>query len=193
MVVFFIIYPRRWAPTGGTQNVTFHSLGTTYLFSSRVLTTLNASEHIKISSKEMASNQTSQWNKNMPSGFQRFETVIPPKTMSLEYEYQSFEDNAEWGGTQSGLLREMRGGRREQREDRPYYAIDEKASGHCESGSSMQVRVTGGMSSGETRGYSLVQKWGALLSNWLDRYGCGHVSSTGDNDLAPDVGYVPMH
>jgi hypothetical protein len=90
------------------------------------------------------------------------------------------------------LLREMRGGW-ERQEDRTYYAIDETASGHCERGSSMQVRGKEGMASGVTGEYSLMKKWETLLSNWLDRFGCRHDSNTGDNDLASEVGYVPKH
>ena len=137
----------------------------------------------------MTPKQQTTPSNNLPSGFQRFETVIPPKTMSLEYEYQSFEDNAQWGETRSVLLREMRG-EWEQREDFPYYAIDEKAHGRW-SGST-HVRDMGDTNaSGETVGYSIVQKWETRLSNLLDRFGCGHVSSIGDNDLASEIGYTP--
>jgi hypothetical protein len=38
---------------------------------------------------------------------------------------------------------------------------------------------------GETGVYSLTRKLEALMSDWLDKFGCGKVSSTGDNDLAP--------
>jgi hypothetical protein len=40
------------------------------------------------------------------------------------------------------------------------------------------------MARGETGVYSLTQKLKALMSDWLDKFGCGKVSSTGDNDLA---------
>ena len=156
---------------------------------------------------------------NKQSGcFQRFETVkiVPPKTMSLEYEsfednpyysfekkaftgekemisseqpthddvsYESFEDNVEWVHMCSVLLGEQQQG------DFPYYAIDEKA-GVCESGST-RFRSEDSTARGETGVYSLTRKLEALMSDWLDKFGCGKVSSTGDNDLAPGVGFVP--
>ena len=74
--------------------------------------------------------------------------------------------------------------------NKPYYAIDETAHGRW-SGST-HVRDMGDTNaSGETVGYSIVQKWETRLSNLLDRFGCGHVSSIGDNDLASEIGYTP--
>ena len=160
---------------------------------------------------------------NQSGCFQRFETVkiVPPKTMSLEYEsfednpyysfgkkafigekemvsskqpntqsgcfahddlsYESFEDNVEWVHMRSVLLGE--------RGDFPYYAIDEKADG-CESGST-RFRSEDSTARGQTGVQSLARKLDALLSDWLDKFGCGKVGSTGDNDLASGVGFVP--
>ena len=163
---------------------------------------------------------------NKQSGcFQRFETVkiVPPKTMSLEYEsfegnpyysfekevftgekemvsskqpktqsgcfahdnvsYESFENNVEWVHMRSVLLGEQQQG------DFPYYAIDEKAGG-CESGST-RFRSEDSTARGESGVHSLARKLDALMSDWLDKFGCGKVGSTGDNDLASGVGFVP--
>jgi hypothetical protein len=70
----------------------------------------------------------------------------------------------------------------QQQGDFPYYAIDEKA-GICESGST-QFRSEDSTARGETGVYSLARKLEALMSDWLDKFGCGKVSSTGNNDLA---------
>jgi hypothetical protein len=153
---------------------------------------------------------------NTQSGcFQRFETVkiVPPTTMSLEYEsfednsyysfekkaftsgkemvskqtntqsgcfahddvsYESFEDNMEWLQMRSVPLWEL------QRRDIPYYA------GGCGS-ESTRFHGKDSTASGKTEGISLVRKWEALMFGWLDRFGCGQVSSTVDNDLAAGV------
>jgi hypothetical protein len=91
------------------------------------------------------------------SGFQRFETVeiYPTTTMKLEYEdqeYESFEDNEKWAETRSVLLQQI------QEKEFPYYLMVDD----CESGPT-------------TSEVTLVRKWEALLSDWLDRFGCGKI------------------
>ena len=97
--------------------------------------------------------------------------------------YESFQDNVEWVQMRSVLLWEQQQG------DFPYYAIDERAR-DCESGST-RFHGEDPAARGETGVYSLARKLEALMSDWLDKFGCGKVSSAGDNDLAPGVGIVP--
>ncbi len=142
------------------------------------------------SAMKVSKQQQTTQSDHMPSGFQRFETVIPPKTMSLEYDYQSFEDDAGWEETRSVLLRrEMRAGGWEPPSSFPYHAIDERDPGHGKGA------MHGGVANATAGagGYSIVQKiiFESRIFELLDRFGCGNVSSVGDNDLASETGYIP--